>query len=82
MKKHFNKELLMNKGHNEDFKNSTKCWTCDNDCIDNDVQITDNCQITRKYRGSAHRDCDINLKLNYEIRVVFHNLKIMIPISL
>ena len=40
MKKHFNKELLMNKGHNEDFKNSTKCWTCDNDCIDNDVQIT------------------------------------------
>ena len=27
MKKHFNKELVMTKKDNEDFENSTKCWT-------------------------------------------------------
>ena len=27
------------------------------------------------YRGSAHRDCNINVELNYKIPVVFHNLK-------
>ena len=31
--------------------------------------------ITGKYRGSAERDCNINLKLNYKIPIVFHNLK-------
>ena len=38
-KKHFNKELVMNKEENADFKNSTKCWICDNDYIDNDVKV-------------------------------------------
>ena len=33
------------------------------------------CHITRKYRDSAHRDCDINLQLNHKIFVVYHNLK-------
>ena len=35
----------------------------------------DHCHITGKHRGSAHRDYNINLKLNHEILVVFHNLK-------
>ena len=75
MKKHFNKELVMAEKDNEDFENSTKCWICDNDYIDNDVKVKDHCHITAKYRGSAHRDCNINVKLNHEIPVVFHNLK-------
>ena len=33
MKKHFNKELLMTKEENENFKNSTKSCICDNDYI-------------------------------------------------
>ena len=28
-----------------------------------------------KYRSSAHRDCNINVKLNHKIPLVFHNLK-------
>ena len=28
-----------------------------------------------KYRGSAHKDCNINVKLNHKIPLVFHNLK-------
>ena len=75
MKEHFNKEPVMNKEDNEDFKNSTKCWICDNDYGDNDVEVKDHCLITGKYRGSAQRDCNINLKLNHKILIVFRNLK-------
>ena len=64
-KKHFNRKLVMTKGDNEDFKNSTEWWICDNDYVDNDVKVRDHCHITGKYRGSAHRDCNINLKWNY-----------------
>ena len=46
MKKHFNKELLMTKEHNENFENSAKCWICDNDYIDPDIKARDNCHIT------------------------------------
>ena len=35
MKKHFNKELVMTKEGNKGFKDSTKCWVCDNGYIDN-----------------------------------------------
>ena len=75
MKKYFDKELVMTNEGKKIFKNSTKCWICDNDYIDNDVKVIDHYHITEKYVGSAHRDCKINLKLNYKIPVVFHNLK-------
>ena len=75
MIKHFNEELVMTKDGNEDFKNSAKYWICDNDYIDTDVKVRDHCHYTGKYRDSAHRDCNINLKLNQEITIVFHNLK-------
>ena len=75
MKKHFNKELVMTKESNEDFKNSTKCWICENDYIDTDVKVRDHCHITGKYGGSAHTDFNINLKLNQKIPIVLHNLK-------
>ena len=75
MKNHFNKELVLTKEDNEDFENSAKSWICDNDYIHTDVKVRDHCHITGKYRGSANRDCNINVKLNQKIPVVFHNLK-------
>ena len=33
----------MTKKDNEDFKNSTKCWICDNYYIDTDAKVRDNC---------------------------------------
>ena len=59
----------------KDYKNSSTCWICDNDYIDGDVKLTDHCDITRKYGGSAHRDCNISGKLNHKSPLVFHNLK-------
>ena len=68
--KHFNKELVMSKEDKENFKNPPKSWICDND-----AKVIDHCYITGKYRGPAHRDCNISLKLNHKIHVVLHNLK-------
>ena len=82
LKNHFNKEIVMTKEDNEYFKNSTKCWICDNDYVDNDVKVKDCSHIAGKYRGSAHRDCNINFKLNHKIPVMFHSQKNMIPILL
>ena len=48
MKKHINKELVMTKEDNEDFKNSAKCWICDNDLIATDIEVRDHCHITGK----------------------------------
>ena len=60
----------MTEEDNGDFKNSKKCWICYTD-----VKVRDHCHITEKYGGFAHRDCNINLKLNHKLSVVFHNLK-------
>ena len=75
MKEYFNKELGMTKENNVDFKNSTKCCICDNDYIGDDVKVRDHCHISEKYRGSVHRDCNINFRLNHKYLIVFHNLK-------
>ena len=65
----------MTKEDIEGFKNSTKCWISDNDDIDNDVKVRDHFHITEIYRSSAHRDCNIDLKLNHKIPVLFHSRK-------
>ena len=64
MKKKINKDILMTKKDNEDLKNSIKCQICDNTYVDSDVKVKDHCDVTGKYRGSAHTDCNIKVKLN------------------
>ena len=71
MKKYFNKELVMSKEDNEDFENSTKCWIYDNAYVDGDVKVRDHCHITGKYRGTPHRNCNINVKLNHKFLSYF-----------
>ena len=66
---------MMTKADDEDSANSTKCWICDNAYADGDVKEKDHCHITGKYRGSVHRGCNIDVKLNQKIPVVFHNIK-------
>ena len=44
----------MAKEDNGDLENSTKCWVWDNDYINSDVEVSDHCHITGKYRGKCH----------------------------
>ena len=75
IEKHFNKEPKVTKEDNEDWKNSSKCWICDNDYVDNNFKVRDHSHITGKYRALGHRDSNINHHLNRKIPIVFHNLK-------
>ena len=73
--KKINKELVMTKKDNEDFENFTKCWIFDHVYVEGDVKIRDPCHITRKYRDSAHGDCNIKIKSNHKLPIFFQNLK-------
>ena len=64
----------MTKENNKESENSTKCWIHHNDYEDSNVKVRHHCHITGKYRGSVHKCCNLNLKLNHKIPVVFHNL--------
>ena len=68
IKKYFNKKLLMIRKDDEDFENSSKCWICDNSYVGGDVKKV--IVISLENRGSAHRDCNIKVKLNYKIPIV------------
>ena len=42
------------------------------------VRVRDHCHITRKFRGSAHQECNLKLRIkpeNLKIPVIFHNLR-------
>ena len=65
----------MTKEEKDEFENLTQFQVYNNDYINNDVKVRDFCHITGKYRGSAYRDCNINIKFNHKIPVIFHNLK-------
>ena len=63
----------MTKEDDEDFENCAKFWICDNSYAGGGVKVRDHYHITGRYRGSAHRDCNINVKLNHKIPIEFQN---------
>ena len=78
MKKHFNKPLRMTEVDEEEFKRATTCHICDKKYTEKDIRVRDHCHITGKYRGSAHQECNLKLRINpqeIKIPVIFHNLR-------
>ena len=49
----------------EQFEKSKICWIC-NKLIEND-EVRDHCHIAGNYRGAAHWNCNINLKVSQKI---------------
>ena len=78
MKKHFNKPLRMTEENEQEFKKATTCHICDKKYTEKDIRVRDHCHITGKYRGSAHQECNLKLRINpkeIKIQVIFHNLR-------
>ena len=78
MKQQFNKPLKMTKDDDIRFKKSEECHICGKKYTDKDIRVRDHCHITGKYRGSAHQECNLQLRVNPEevkIPVIFHNLR-------
>ena len=38
-------------------------------------KVRDHCQITSKYRGVAHSQCNLELKIPKKLPIIFHNLE-------
>ena len=78
IKKHFNKPLKMTEENEIDFKKAIKCHICDQQYTDKDIRVRDHCHITGEFRGSAHQDCNLKLRIKpatIKIPVLFHNLR-------
>ena len=78
IKKEFNKPLIMTKKDEKQFKKAEECHICNKKYTNKDIRVRDHCHITGKYRGSAHQDCNLQLRLNpdkIKIPVIFHNLR-------
>ena len=74
------KPLIMTEQNNKDHENTTQCWICEQEIGNNknNPNVRDHCHFTGKYRGAAHKSCNLKLEIKpgkTKISVVFHNLK-------
>ena len=67
IKKRFNKPLVMTENDEMCFKLMDKCHICDKEYSDKDVRVRDHCHTTGKFRGSAHQECNLKLRVKPEI---------------
>ena len=61
-------------------KKQKNCMFCGNPLLQKNFKdsVKDHCHITGRYRGAAHNECNLKLRINpktYQIPVVFHNLR-------
>ncbi|XP_018396274.1 PREDICTED: uncharacterized protein LOC108774621 [Cyphomyrmex costatus] len=56
------------------FDSATHCHICERPFAPGDERVRDHCHLTGRYRGPAHKGCNVNYKDSPYIPVVFHNL--------
>ena len=57
----------------EIYNNSQICWICREEL--NIDKVRDHCHITGKFRGAAHNQCNLKLKIPKKLSIIFHNLE-------
>ena len=60
------------------FQEANGWHICNQAYANKDIRVRDHCHITGSYRGSAHQDCNLKLRINpkeFKIPVIFHNLR-------
>ena len=78
VKTKFNKPLIMTDEDEANFEVMNYCHICGNKYTDKDMRVRDHCHITGKFRGSAHQECNLKLRIKPEdlkVLVIFHNLR-------
>ena len=73
IKEHVNKELIMTTQDEEIYNNSQICWICNEEL--NTDKVRDHCRITGKFRGAAHNQCNLKLKIPKKLPIIFNNLE-------
>ncbi len=74
-----NNNMIMTEQDKIEFFNTSTCYLCGEEIKANDPKghkVRDHCHFTGKYRGCAHKICNLKYNyLNFKIPVFFHNLK-------
>ena len=73
--KHFNKNLIVSEEEEQLFQESNSCWICGTLIDHDDEKVRDHCHVTEKFRGAAHRSCNVNFQLTKKVPAIFHNLR-------
>ena len=73
IKKHFYKELVMSQEDEENYENTDTCWICNQQITKGKVR--DHYHITGKFRGAAHKECNLKLRIPQKLPFIFHNLE-------
>ena len=71
--KNTKKDISMKEEDEEGFKNNNICRFCEKEILSDKVR--DHCHLTGKYRGPAHKTCNINVKQKDSnfVPFIFHN---------
>ena len=56
------------------YKKARECHICYKPFNGFDPKVRDHCHYTGRYRGPAHRNCNLRYRIPHYISVVFHNL--------
>ena len=67
-------EKLITSSKKREYTKSKKCHICLKPFSAKDPKVRYHCHYTEKYRGPAHRICNLNYKIRHYIPVIFHNL--------
>ena len=57
----------------EIYNDSQICWIC-KEKLKTD-KARDHCHVTGKFRGAAHNKCNLKLRINKKLPIIFHNLR-------
>ena len=68
----YKKNMKITKKEERGFQKATDCHICENP-LNND-KVRDHCNLTGRYRGAAHRQCNLDYKLPSFYPVIFHNI--------
>ena len=73
--KHFNKNLIMTEEEENLFQKSNNCCICKTFINNDEETVRDHFHVTGKFRGAAHRNCNVNFQLTKKVSVIFYNLR-------
>ena len=71
----FSKKMIpLTKKEQCEYKNAKICWICQKEFSESDEKVRDHCHFTGKFRGAAHKICNLHYKKTKFTPVIIHNL--------
>ena len=68
-----NEKMIITPEEEEQFKQASDCWICKKK-LNLEDRVRDHCHYTGRYRGAAHKICNLKYSKPNNISVLFHNL--------